>query len=81
MAKYTLCWHGTIIDNENGYHIPNDPDNRHFIEYAQWKANGNWPDFELDAYALDIQNGKYIATPFSQMKYSIEHFPETILIP
>jgi len=81
MTKYTLCWHGTIVDNEDGLHIPNDPDNRHFQEYAAWKASGNWPDFELDAYALDTQGSKYIATQFSQMKYSLEHFPNEVIIP
>ena len=48
MAKYTLSWHGTLVDNEEGWHIPNDPDNRHFQEYQSWKAQGNWPDFELE---------------------------------
>ena len=81
MAKYTLCWHGTIIDNENGYHIPQDMENRHFQEYTAWKASGTWPDFELDAYALDEQGSRYVATQFSQMKYSLEHFPSKVVIP
>lgn len=81
MTKYTLTWHGTIVDNENGYNIPNDPDNRHFQEYAQWKASGNWPDFELDAYAIDEQGSRYISTPFSQMKYNLTDFPSEVAIP
>ena len=81
MTKYTLLWNGTIIDNENSWSIPCDPDNRHFQEYQQWKREGNWPDFQLDAYALDTQNSKYIATQFSKMKYSLEHFPEEVQIP
>ena len=81
MAKYTLSWHGTLVDNEEGWHIPNDPDNRHFQEYQGWKAQGNWPDFELEAYALDTQNSRYIATQFSQMKHSLADFPSEVQIP
>jgi len=81
MTKYTLTWHGTLVDNEDGWHITPDPENRHFQEYTAWKAQGNWPDFELDAYALDTQNSKYIATQFSQIKYSLEHFPSEVIIP
>ena len=81
MTKYTLSWHGTLVDNEEGWHIPNDPDNRHFQEYATWKAQGNWPDFELENYALDTQNSRYIATQFSQMKYSLSDFPSEVVIP
>ena len=76
MTKYTLCWHGTIIDNEDGWHIPQDPDNRHFQEYQAWKAQGNWPDFELDE-----QNSRFVSTQFSQMKYSLNDFPAEIAIP
>jgi len=81
MAKYTLTWHGTLIDNEDGYHIPQDMDNRHFQEYLAWKASGNWPDFELEAYALDTQNSRYIATQFSEMKYNLADFPSEVVIP
>ena len=81
MTKYTLSWHGTLVDNEEGWHIPSDPDNRHFQEYQQWKAQGNWPDFQLENYALDTQNSRYIATQFSQMKYSLADFPSEVVIP
>jgi len=81
MAKYTLTWHGTIVNNEDGWNIPPHTENRHFQEYQQWKREGNWPDFELDAYALDTQNSRYVSTPFSQMKYSLKHFPAEVQIP
>jgi hypothetical protein len=81
MTKYTLTWHGTIIDNEDGLHIPQDPDNRHFQEYLAWKAQGNWPNFELDTYALDTVGNRYIATQFSQMKYNLADFPSEVTIP
>ena len=81
MAKYTLSWHGTLVDNEDGWHIAPDPENRHFQEYVAWKAQGNWPDFELDAYALDEQGSRYVATQFSKMKYSLNDFPSEVLIP
>jgi hypothetical protein len=81
MKKYTLTWHGTIIDNEDGWNIPQDADNRHFQEYQAWKAQENWPDFELENYAIDEQNGRFVATQFSQMKYSLNDFPAEVIIP
>jgi len=80
MTKYTLTWHGTLIDNENGWHIPQDVHNRHFVEYATWKASGNYPDFELENYELDAESNRYVSTQLSQEKYNLADFPSEIPI-
>ena len=62
MTKYTIYWHGTIVDNEDGWHIPPDPENRHFQEYLAWRAEGNCPDLDHPLYALDKENSQYVAS-------------------
>jgi hypothetical protein len=45
MAKYELTESG-CRDKERGYHIPDDPNNRHWKEFQEWLAEGNTPDPE-----------------------------------
>jgi hypothetical protein len=56
MERYKLN-DGGVIDVENNRSIPNDPDNRHWVEYQEWVGAGNKPDpaftqEELDAEAI-----------------------------
>jgi len=47
MAKYQLtATDAVILTEEDGtqWHIPNDPANRHRIEYEAWLADGGVPD-------------------------------------
>lgn len=41
MAKYKLIASGVQL---GGLNIPNSPDNRHWVEYQTWLAEGNIPD-------------------------------------
>ena len=45
MAKYELTESG-CRNKEEGHHIPDDPNNRHWIEFQEWLAEGNTPDPE-----------------------------------
>lgn len=46
MAKYRLYPDG-VYDTETNECIPNDPLNRHWLEYQKWLGEGNTPDPEL----------------------------------
>ena len=44
MAQFRLTEFG-VYDVEDNLHIPNDPGNRHWIEYQEWlSVEGNEPD-------------------------------------
>lgn len=43
MAKYQLSEKG-VLDQEKGWHIPDDPRNNRWREYQEWLAEGNVPD-------------------------------------
>jgi hypothetical protein len=44
MAAYQLTATDIVILTAEHTHIPNDPANRHRIEYEAWLAAGNTPD-------------------------------------
>ena len=45
MADYQLtATDAVVIYTPDGSHIPNDPANRHWIEYQEWLADGGVPD-------------------------------------
>lgn len=44
MAKYKLLDGDRVYDQENNLIIPADEQNRHYIEYLEWVADGNTPD-------------------------------------
>jgi hypothetical protein len=79
MTRYTLTWHGTIVDNQEGWHIPQDPENRHFQEYMSWREQGNWPDCDCDFYALDSENSQYIMADMVAVFHP--DYPKTVPIP
>lgn len=49
MAKYKLNPNG-VTDTETGACIPEASDNRHWVEYQEWLAEGNVPDPDLNDY-------------------------------
>lgn len=45
MAKYKkLIGSNGVLDVERGSSIPDDPRNRHWVEYQEWLLAGNVPD-------------------------------------
>ena len=44
MADYQLTATDVVIHTPTQAHIPNDPGNRHRVEYEQWLADGGVPD-------------------------------------
>jgi len=34
----------SVIVMDDEYHIPNDPENAHWVEYQKWLEEGNTPD-------------------------------------
>ena len=44
MADYQLTATPVVIRTADGAHIPNDPANRHRVEYEEWLADGGVPD-------------------------------------
>ena len=44
MAEYQLTATDVVIHTPTQSHIPNDPANRHRVEYEQWLADGGVPD-------------------------------------
>lgn len=79
MAKYKLVQSGSpitttgVIDTETGRSIPNNPDNRHWVEYEQWLTEGsplNVPDSadvaDWDSEGRSIRDQKLFATDWTR---------------
>jgi hypothetical protein len=44
MAEYQLTATDTVIRTADNVSIPHDPDNRDWVEYQQWLADGGVPE-------------------------------------
>jgi hypothetical protein len=54
MADYQLTeTDSSVTRTEDGAWIPNDPDNRDWVEYQEWLAEGGVPDPYVQAQTLD----------------------------